>query len=304
MNRNVLLILVIVLILCVLTTSESFRPFSRVWGGAKKVGSKAKQGVKFVTLDAPVAIGGAIAGAPGKIAGGLQTASTEGAKASKDYSTAISMKIDNLSDNTRDGYSGRMNVIHKKHDIFKSGVRDNVRGVLENDYEGPILDLGSKVYSPVNTTFNLVDKAGTTGINLIAGGTEKVLTAPFDAVSFAGEKILSPFYGGIKGASKTIIEDPASKVGTAYKNLYSPVAKYTNIAADAIFEPIDDSVTPLLSDADDGVEYIIGGVKSTGRKVKKGTKDKINWFLDLFGGDVSEDSSPVEVGSGGGGGGF
>lgn len=296
-----MIILIIVLILCILTTSESFRPFSKIWSGTKKVGSKAKKGVKFVTLDAPVAIGGAVAGAPGKVADGLQSITNRGVESSKRYSNDITGKINKTSKNARDSYSGMMTGIHKRHGDFKSDTHDNVRDVLEYEYEEPILDLGSKVYSPVNKAFNLVDKAGTTGINLISSGTEKVLTAPFDAVSFVGGKIVSPGYGIIGDAAEIMIEKPASYVGKAYKGLYSPVAKYTNMAADAIFEPIDRGVTPLLSDADDGVEYIIGGVKSTGRKVKKGTKDKINWVSDLFSGDESDDEVDV-VGSGAGGG--
>jgi len=294
--------------LCIfMTTSEGFDGLSRLWGGAKKAGSTGKRAIKTVTLDAPVAIGGAVAGAPGRFFNKMEQIGTDTIVPKLDRTRInISNTIDSGAGNVGSAYGNVKNSLGGTYGGVTSGLNTGVRGLIEDKYENPIIGGGKLLLSPIDRTIRGGAAVGDT-ILTTSGGfakdlTKSVITTPMKAASSLLTNVVNPGYGFIADVSDATIVPTGKLVGGAYETVYGLGDKYVD---DKILVPtfnsVDNVVTPLLSDADDGVDYLIGGAKNLAGDVREGTNEKIGWWKEFAGfGGNSDESEPEPYGGGGG----
>lgn len=311
MNRNVLLILIIVLILCILKTSESFSVLSDTWSGTKKVGSKAKKGVKFVTLDAPQAVGGFATRAPGRFFNKMEDVGTDKIVPKLDRTRIrISNTIDSGAVTVGSAYGKAKTSLGGTYGGVKTNISQGVKGVVEDKYENPIIGGGKLLLSPIDRTIRGGAVVGDT-ILTTSGGfatdlTKSVLTTPLKATSYVVENIINPGYGFIADVSDATIVPAGRLVGGTYDTVYGLGDKYIDdkILVPA-FDRVDSGVTYVTKEGDKMIGKAIKNTKKIGRDAKAGAKRKLNSFFDLFDGDDSDDEEEEDdiVGGGGSGGG-
>ena len=136
MNRNMLIILIIVLILCILTKSEGF-VLKRIWGTAtaSAIGKGVKKTVKRVAHENPKDIGHVVAGVPGIVLYG----SSDIAGGASDIIEGAGDRVLGAGAKVSKGiggvYSGVIDVADKG-DEFIGDVWDEVTYVAKKTKEG------------------------------------------------------------------------------------------------------------------------------------------------------------------------